>query len=78
MRLSRRWLEVTEASFSYDETGKADRLDRFMGVEDGQFSLSHGGFVDGFTEHGKTFQCPSSRKAPGDIVLPTVQPILEN
>lgn len=64
------WQEVTEASFSHDETGKADRLDRFMGVEDGQFFLSHGGFVDGFTEYGKMFRRPPTKKAPADMVLP--------
>lgn len=62
------WLEVTEASFSHDETGKADRLDRFMGVEDGQFFLSQGGFVDGFTEYGKKFRRSPVGKVPSDII----------
>ena len=44
------WLEITQAGFSHDPTGKADRLDRFMGVEHGQFFLSQGGFLPGFTE----------------------------
>ncbi len=61
-----RWIEVTEARFSHDETGKSDRLDRFMGVEGGQFFLSQGGFVDGYTEYGKTFQRPPVGKALAD------------
>ena len=58
------WHELTTASFSHDETGRADRLDRFMGVEDGRFFLSHGGFVDGFTRYGEQFTRPNSGQAP--------------
>jgi hypothetical protein len=47
-----------------------DRLDRFMGVENGQFFLSHGGFVPGFTEYGMKFTRPASGIAPSDIILP--------
>jgi hypothetical protein len=65
-----RWTELTTASFSHDPTGKADRLDRFMGVESGQFFLSHGGFVPGFTEYGQKFTRPATGKEPSDIVLP--------
>lgn len=64
------WVELTTASFSHDPTGRADRLDRFMGVEGGQFFLSHGGFVAGFTKYGEKFDRPSLGKAPSDIVLP--------
>jgi hypothetical protein len=64
------WVEITTASFSHDSTGKADRLDRFMGVADGQFFLSHGGFVPGFTSFGEKFTRPALGKAPGDLVLP--------
>lgn len=64
------WIELTTASFSHDPTGKADRLDRFMGVEDGQFFLSHGGFVEGFTPFGTKFTRPATGKAPSDIHLP--------
>lgn len=49
------WQELTTATFSHDATGRANRLDRFMGVEDGQFFLSHGGFVPGYTETGTAF-----------------------
>ena len=65
-----RWIELTTASFSHDPTGKADRLDRFMGVESGQFFLSHGGFVPGFTKYGEKFTRPAEGKEPSDIVLP--------
>ena len=58
------WLELTTASFSHDPTGKADRLDRFMGVENGQFFLSHGGFVEGFTKYGEKFLRPTTDLPP--------------
>jgi hypothetical protein len=64
------WRELTTATFSHDPTGKSDRLDRFMGVENGQFFLSHGGFVPGFTKFGEKFERPASGQAPADLVLP--------
>ena len=63
------WIEVTTASFSHDGTGKSDRLDRFMGVENGQFFLSQGGFVNGFTKFGEKFTRAATGHAP-EIVLP--------
>lgn len=65
------WIELTQARFSHDATGKADRRDRFMGVEDGEFFLSHGGFVPGFTKSGERFQRPPLGQAPS---LPTPLP----
>ena len=65
------WSEVTTAGFSHDPTGRADRLDRFMGVENGQFFLSHGGFVPGFTKYGEKFSRPVLGKAPV-LELPTL------
>ena len=65
-----RWLELTTARFSHDATGKADRLDRFMGVENGQFFLAHGGFGPGFTESGAQLTRPATGKPPSDIALP--------
>jgi hypothetical protein len=59
-----KWSEITEASFSHDGTGKAARLDRFMGVEGGRFFLSQGGFVPGFTKFGEKFTRPASKTAP--------------
>lgn len=58
------WIELTEARFSHDATGKADRRDRFMGVEGGDFFLSHGGFVPGFTKSGERYQRPPTGQAP--------------
>ncbi len=64
------WHEVTTAKFTCDPTGKADRFDRFMGVEHGQFFLSTGGFLSGFTPFGVKFDRPATDKAPSDLVLP--------
>jgi hypothetical protein len=66
------WIEQTKASFSHDGTGKEDRLDRFMGVENGRFFLSQGGFVPGFTKYGEVFTRPATGKPPSDIVLPEI------
>jgi len=68
-----KWTEITEASFSHDETGAADRLDRFMGMEKGQFFLSQGGFVTGFTKYGEKFIRPSTGKPPV-ITIPSLPP----
>ena len=65
------WIELTTATFSHDPTGKEDRLDRFMGVEDGEFFLSHGGFVPGFTKFGTPFTRPASGRSPATMELPT-------
>jgi hypothetical protein len=65
------WLELMATSFSHDGTGKSDRLDRFMGVENGQFFLSHGGFVPGFTKSGESFTRPAMGLPP-KIVLPAI------
>jgi hypothetical protein len=59
-----KWLELTQASFSHDPTGKVNRLDRFMGVESGRFFLAHGGFVPGFTKSGEVFTRPASNRPP--------------
>jgi len=66
-----KWSELTEASFSHDPTGKAARLDRFMGVEGGRFFLSQGGFVPGFTKFGEKFTRPAS-KTPPALDLPSL------
>jgi hypothetical protein len=65
-----KWMELTEAKFSHDGTGKADRLDRFMGVENGKFFLSQGGFVDGFTKYGEAFTREAVKQAPS-VRLPS-------
>ncbi len=61
-----KWTELTDASFSHDPTGKEARLDRFMGVEEGRFFLSHGGFVPGTMKFGEKFTRPAS-KPPTDL-----------
>lgn len=68
------WVELANASFSHDPTGKADRLDRFMGVEDGSFFLSQGGFVPGFTQYGEKFTRPANGQRPTGIDLPESPP----
>lgn len=67
------WHELTTATFSHDATGKEQRLDRFMGVENGQFFPSHGGFVNGFTTSGTSFTRPATGRRPS-ITLPSVPP----
>lgn len=66
------WTELSTARFSHDPTGKSDRLDRFMGVEHGEFFLSHGGFVEGFTKYGTEFHRPLTKNPPQDLQLPAV------
>lgn len=65
-----RWSELLVATFSHDATGKADRLDRFMGVEQGQFFLSQGGFVAGFTPYGEKYERSAKSQRPLDLDLP--------
>lgn len=67
-----KWTELTRASFTHDATGKSDRIDRFMGTENGSFFLSHGGFVEGFTEYGTKFDRPANGMAPADLDLPVL------
>lgn len=64
------WHEQTTARFSHDPTGQGDRLDRFMGVEDGQFFLSNGGFISGFTKYGELFTRPPTGSLPLDLNAP--------
>lgn len=66
------WTELTRATFSHDPTGKANRLDRFMGVEEGKFFLSHGGFVPGSVKFGAPFDRPATEK-PLTITLPAIE-----
>jgi len=64
------WHEQTTAKFSHDPTGKTDRFDRFMGVENGQFFLSTGGFIPGFTKFGELFTRPATGQRPDDFDTP--------
>ena len=61
------WHELTTATFSHDLTGKADRLDRFMGLEGGKFFLSQGGFLPESSRYGEKFDRPPSGKPPTDL-----------
>ena len=72
------WIELTEAKFSHDPTGKSDRLDRFMGIEDGQFFLSHGGFTDDFTSYGELYTRRKTNRSPAKMELPSLPPIDSN
>lgn len=67
------WLELTDARFSHDPTGREDRLDRFMGVESNEFFLSHGGFINGFTKYGEKFSRKPTGNSPADIQLPEIK-----
>lgn len=64
------WTELRVATFSHDGTGKADRIDRFMGIENGQFFLSHGGFVPGYTQFGEKLTRSATGIPPSDLELP--------
>jgi hypothetical protein len=68
-----KWTELTNATFTTDGTGKADRLDRFAGTERGQFFLSNGGFVAGFMEAGTKLKRPGGGASPGELDLPRVK-----
>ena len=67
-----KWMELTTAKFSHDPTGRSDRFDRFMGVENGEFFLSHGGFLDGFAKYGESFTRPANGQPPTDLILPNI------
>lgn len=46
-----------------------------MGVEEGRFFLSHGGFLEGFTAYGDKFQRPPTGQPPADLpALPAILP----
>jgi hypothetical protein len=62
------WHEQVTAKFSHDPTGKSDRLDRFMGIEAGEFFLSNGGFISGSTKFGTLFTRPATGHPPADFV----------
>jgi len=61
------WIELTTARFSHDGTGKEDRLDRWMGVENGRFFLCHGGFLPGYTRYQEPFARPPTGMPPRDL-----------
>jgi len=65
------WREQTKASFSFDGTGRKNRLDRYMGLKDGEFFLSHGGFVEGTTKFGEPFERAPLKVVP-ELALPAL------
>ena len=40
-----------------------------MGLEDGEFFLSHGGFIDRFSIYGEAFTRPTAGQPPMDLTL---------
>ena len=72
-----RWHEITKTTFSHDATGKADRLDRFMGLDEktNQFFLSHGGFLNGYTKFGEPFTRKPGGNSPESMKLPPLPPV---
>ncbi|HYV35130.1 MAG TPA: DUF3472 domain-containing protein [Gemmataceae bacterium] len=66
------WTELTAATFSHDATGKKNRLDRYMGIQDNQFFLSHGGFLPGTGTSGERFTRAGGGKPP-TIELPKLK-----
>ena len=71
-----KWHEITKTTFSHDSTGKKDRLDRYMGLgNDNQFFLSHGGFLNNYTNYGEPFTRKSNGNSPEAIKLPPLPPV---
>jgi FKBP-type peptidyl-prolyl cis-trans isomerase len=60
------WMELTEARFSYDVTGKmGDRIDYGAGVAtNGAFELWHGGFKNATANYGQSFVRPALQNKP--------------
>ena len=54
----------------WDSGNELAQLDRFVGVEKGEFFLSHGGFVNGYTEFGVAFDRAAANVPPADLELP--------
>lgn len=67
------WIELTHAGFSHDGTGKENRTDRFMGLDNGRFFLSHGGFIPGTTPYGEKFTRPGGGAPPADVPASAVR-----
>lgn len=64
------WRELTTATFTHDPTGKDARLDRWAGLENGAFFLSHGGFESGYAPGGMTMTRAGTGTAPRIDVPP--------
>jgi hypothetical protein len=70
------WIELREARFTHDGTGKKNRLDRSAGVRKDRFYLANGGFVEDLNPHAvsKAYEllkrAPSEHKHPANKDLP--------
>jgi len=61
----RKWIELNQAKFSYDATGKAgDRIDYDAGIEAGKFYLGNGGFKEGTAQYGYLYARPATKQTP--------------
>jgi hypothetical protein len=60
-----KWIELTEAGFSADETArKQARMDYKGGEEGGRFFLQNGGFLNDYSSIGASFSRPATGKVP--------------
>ncbi|MDR3246175.1 MAG: DUF3472 domain-containing protein [Prevotellaceae bacterium] len=60
-----KWFELTEATFSTDETGSREaRMDYKGGEENGKFFLQNCGFLNDYTPAGASFTRSGTGKAP--------------
>jgi hypothetical protein len=72
------WIELKEARFTHDGTGKENRLDRSGGVRGDRFYLSNGGFVEDSNPTATTkaydilTRAASKSKHPADKDLPSL------
>jgi hypothetical protein len=72
------WIELKEARFTHDGTGKENRLDRSAGVNGDRFYLANGGFVEDenptavFTAYDLLKRAASKSGHPLDKDLPSV------
>jgi hypothetical protein len=72
------WIELKEARFTHDGTGKENRLDRSGGVRGDRFYLSNGGFVEDSNPTAATKaydilkRAASKSKHPADKDLPSL------
>jgi hypothetical protein len=65
------WRSLTQAKFTHDPTGKADRLDYAGGAKGDRFFLRTGGFLDEDpTPYGSIFIRTGGTNPPHDIFLP--------
>jgi hypothetical protein len=68
------WLPLRTARFTYDETGKAVRRDRYAGVRGDRFYLAHGGFgprpTGAVMSANAAIEVHGSGEHPADAELP--------